>query len=572
MPRSTADTLSPPGPPAPRGANAFLAVIAAALLSLTAPLGAQPLRALPARVSAPSNSHLLGPVPDSQTMRLAISLPLRNPDQLNALLQQLYDPASPNFRKFLTVRQFTERFGPTSEDYARVLDFAKSRGLTVTRTFSTRLLVNVSGPSSSVNATFHVTMQRYQHPTETRAFYAPDVEPTLEADLPILTVDGLSDFNLPRRPLARRSSITNSTVAMQDIVTGSGPGGEFLGSDISAAYAPGVTLDGSGQTLGLVELGPYDLSDVQLYFSTIGQTLNVPIYPVYLDGDGACPGTPDTRGCNDGEEVIDMQQILSMAPNASALIVYTSGDALTAYTQAATDNLAKQISLSFGFGGTPSSQPGYEQIFMELAAQGQGSFVVSGDGGALVGDSGYPGNSPNITVVGGTDLVTAGEGGPWSSESGWVGSGGGWNTGSPIPSYQTPVINASNQGSTSYRNIPDVAMEANTDSYICANGQCGGGIGGTSLSSPRWAGFMALVNQQANGTSLGFLNPTLYRLGQGSTCNSIFHDITTGDDFNSSSPNMFTAVPGYDLVTGWGSPNGQAMIDALAPANTWGAE
>jgi hypothetical protein len=572
MPRSTADPLSPAGPPAPRGANTLLAVITAALLSLAAPLGAQPLRALPASVSAPSNSHLLGPVPDSQTMRLAISLPLRNPDQLRALLQQLYDPASPNYRKFLTVRQFTERFGPTQEDYEKVATFAKSRGLTVTRTFSTRLLVDVSGPASSVNATFQVTMQRYQHPTEARTFYAPDVEPTLDADLPILTVDGLNDFDLPRRPLTRRAPSVSSPEAAQTAVTGSGAGGQFLGSDIRAAYAPGVTLDGTGQTLGLVEIGPYDLSDVQMYFSTIGQTLNIPIYPVLLDVDGICAGTPETGGCNDGEEVIDMEQILSMAPNASALVVYTGygadSSALNGFVQAATDDVAKQISLSFIWGGTPSSEPQYEQVFMELAAQGQSVFVASGDSGANPGSEGYPANSPNVTGVGGTDLTTAGAGGAWQSESGWIGSSGGWNTQSPIPSYQTPFINASNQGSTAYRNVPDVAMEANFDNYTCANGQCNGGIAGTSLATPRWAGFMALVNQQANGTSVGFLNPTAYRLAQGASYSTIFHDITTGDNFNTSSPNLFTAVTGYDLVTGLGSPNGQAMINALAPANT----
>jgi len=111
-------------------------------------------------------------------------------------------------------------------------------------------------------------------------------------------------------------------------------------------------------------------------------------------------------------------------------------------------------------------------------------------------------------------------------------------------------------------------MEANTDNIICGNGVCGGGIGGTSLAAPRWAGFLALANQQANGTPVGFLNPTIYSIGLGSSYGTDFHDITSGNNFTTASPNLFTAVTGYDLVTGWGSPNGQGLIDALTPASS----
>jgi subtilase family serine protease len=165
-----------------------------------------------------------------------------------------------------------------------------------------------------------------------------------------------------------------------------------------AAYAPGVTLDGSGQVVGLIELGPYNLQDVQSYFSTIGEPLQVPIYNVLLGVDGICSGTPGNGGCDDGEEVIDIEQAISMAPHLSGLIVYeaygSNSDALTAFTQAASDNIAKQMSLSFGWGGTPGTEPGYEQVFLEFQAQGQNLFIASGDSGANVGGGGYPGNSP----------------------------------------------------------------------------------------------------------------------------------------------------------------------------------
>jgi hypothetical protein len=550
----------------PAPALAFLLIT-----TLSTPLASFAQRiAISAKSVAPATAHPLSRLPDTQTLRINLSLPLRNEQQLKTLLQQIQTPGNPNYRKYLSVQQFTEQFGPTEADYAKVVSFAKTHGMTVNRTFANRLVVNVSGSASTIGQTFHVTMQRYQHPTEKRTFFAPDVEPSVEAGVPIFNIDGLTDLHLPH-PMLKRATVD----AVHSDQTGSGQDGQFLGSDMRAAYAPGVTLDGAGQTVGLVELGPYNLSDVQAYFAAVNQPLKVPIYNVLLNVDGVCSGIPSTNGCDDGEEVIDIEQAISMAPNLSGLIVYeaygSGSDALTAFAQAASDNVAKQLSLSFGFGGTPDTQPGYEQVFMELAAQGQNLFIASGDSGANVGDVGYPGNSPNVTDVGGTDLTTVSAGGAWQSETAWVGSGGGWSNQSPIPSYQIPAIDGANQGSTAYRNIPDIAMEANTDNFFCANGQCSGGIGGTSLAAPRWAGFLALANQQANGNPVPFLNPTVYALGQQSAYATTFHDITEGNNFNTDSPTMFTAVAGYDLTSGWGTPTGQAMINYLAPVSATSA-
>ena len=562
----------------------WVAVAWCALLSLfLAPAQAQERQILPPRAASPEGVPAIGRLPGSQTLQLAISLPLRNQNELDTLLQQLYDPASPNYRRFLTAQQFTDQFGPTVVDYQRVIGFAQAHGLKIAHTFSNRLIVDVSGPAANIEQAFQIRMQVYQHPTEHRTFYAPDVEPSVEAGLPILTVDGLSTFSLPR-PMLKRAQ---PNAGVHSNTTGSGGGGQFLGSDMRAAYGGGTALDGTGQVVGLIELGPYRLTDVLSYFSSLGQPLNVPIVNVVLSADGVCSNIEPPPGpCDDGEEVIDIQQAIAMAPNLSALIVYeaysSSVQAVDAYNQAAADNLAKQISISFGWSGTPSSEPSYEQVFEELETQGQSSFVASGDGGASL-SGGYPGNSPNITDVGGTDLTTASAGGAWLSESGWIGSGGGWNTDSPIPSYQTTAINSTNGGDASYRNIPDVAAEANTDNYFCANGSCQGGIGGTSLAAPRWAAFVALINQQAvaNATAtgnptLGFLNPTIYT----GSYTSGFHDITSGDNANgtactvgtpgclSSGVEGFNAVTGFDLVTGWGSANGPAIFDALAPLST----
>jgi len=111
------------------------------------------------------------------------------------------------------------------------------------------------------------------------------------------------------------------------------------------------------------------------------------------------------------------------------------------------------------------------------------------------------------------------------------------------------------------RNVPDIAANADFDMYVCHNAHCSGGWAGTSFSSPMWAGFIALANEQAvkNGKpTVGFLNPTLYELSQDKgTFKTIFHDVVGGVSGD------FTAVKNYDLVTGLGSPKGQKMIDAL---------
>lgn len=553
-------------------ASLFVTGIAVGCFLIT-PAEAQQRQTLRTSVSAPATASAVGRLPASQRLNLAITLRLRNQEELGSLLQQLYSPASPRYRRFLTVQEFTEEFGPTTDDYERVIAFVKSYGLSVTNVTPNRLVLDVSGTVSQIEQAFRVRMQVYQHPTEKRTFYAPDVEPSVEAAVPIQGVNGLNNFAPPRPVSLKRTPASQRVRSNQ---TGSGPGGDFLGSDMRAAYYGETTLTGAGQAVGLFEFGPYNLSDVQAYFSSISQPLDVPIVNVLLDGVSPICGA----GCDDGEEVIDIEQAISMAPGLSAVIVYEGSDDTDMFNQMATDDIAKQLSCSFGW--LPADPASDEPIFQEFAAQGQNLFVASGDGGAYFGNPTdcqdfsnlngcifYPADDPLITAAGGTDLTTNGPGGSWQSETGWIGSGGGYSTnGLSIPSYQVPVINSSNQGSTTLRNIPDVAAEANTDNYFCADGGCFDGVGGTSLSAPRWAGFLALANEQANGTPIGFLNPTIYAIGQGSDYNDDFHDITVGNNFNSGSPDLFSDVTGYDLVTGWGSPNGENLINALGPAPT----
>jgi subtilase family serine protease len=508
---------------------------------------------------------LVGPMPATQLMNLSIVMPLRNQDELTSLLGRLYDPSSPDYHQFLSVEQFTEQFGPTAEDYQAVVDFAKANGFSVTGTSANRLLVPITGTVDQIQKAFHVRMNNYQHPTEKRTFFSPDREPSLNLSVPVQHITGLNNYSIPRPMVVQAPTAQAPT---SPAAVGSGPGEAYLGSDMRAAYYGGTSLTGSGQAVGLLEFDGYNLSDVNSTFSNAGQTYTVPINNVLLDGASGA-----SVSGNDAEEVLDIVQAIGMAPGLSQVRVYigntASGlDDANVFNAMATENIAKQLSISWGW--NPDDPSIDDFFFQEFAAQGQSVFVASGDYGAYnpFVDYFYPAEDAWVTAVGGTDLVTNGAGGAWSSETAWDQSGGGISPdGIPIPSWQAGVANSSNGGSSTLRNVPDVAAEADTDNYACNMGSCAGDWGGTSFAAPRWAGFMALVNQQAvtaGNSTVGFINPAIYAIGEGSNYDSDFHDITSGSN-NYVEQAIFYAVAGYDLVTGWGSPAGQDLINALAP-------
>jgi subtilase family serine protease len=500
----------------------------------------------------------VGPMSKSQRMSLAIILPLRNQSELTNLLRRLYDPSSPEYRHFLSVAQFTQRFGPTKQDYQAVVKFARSNGFSVTNAPANRLLVHINGTVAQINKAFHMVMTTYRHPTENRNFYSPDREPSLDLSVLVTHIAGLNNFSLPRPKFKR------APANFRRNSTGTGPSGAYLGGDMRAAYYGGTALTGSGQTVGLLEFDGYNVSDVTASFA--GQRNSVPIQNELLDGASA-----GSDG-DDGEQVLDIVQAASMAPGLGQIRVYIApgtsqigvGD-VDIFNDMATENIAKQLSCSWGWNPDDTAQ--LDPIFEEFAAQGQTLFVASGDAGAYTGsnstDNSYPAESVYVMAVGGTDLTTNGAGGPWQSETAWLDSSGGpADDGFSIPSWQVGVANSSNQASTTIRSVPDVAAEANTDNYLCDQGSCTGDYGGTSFAAPRWAGFLALVNQQvvaAGNSTLGFINPAIYSIGKSASYHSAFHDITNGSN------NKYSAGPGYDLVTGWGSPNGTGLINALAP-------
>lgn len=516
----------------------------------------------------------LGDLPGATRMDLAIGLAVPRQRELTNFIAQLYDPASPLFHHYLTPAEFAERFAPSQADYDRVARFAEEHGLTVTRRHSNRLVLDVSGPVGSVEKAFQVKMRRYRHPTESRNFYAPDREPSIDADVPALEINGLNNYVTAHPSSLRRRSLAPGKAGPKP-AAGSGHGGTYLGKDLRNAYIPNVTLDGTGQKVALFELDGYYASDIATYEALAGLG-SVPLTNVLIDGFS---GIPSGNAGFVSEVSLDIEMAVAMATNLSSVIVYEGGttnfslaEVVDILSRIATDDQAKQISSSWSWGG--GTNAAVDTIFSEYQTQGQSFFEASGDSGAYRGTNlvEAPSDDAYVTVVGGTTLTT-GTGGAWSSEVVWSwfprqadASSGGVSLVFPIPSWQQSVDMSGNQGSTKKRNIPDVALTADNIFVVYNNGS-EAEFGGTSCAAPLWAAFTAMVNQHAlahGESTVGFINPAVYSIGLGSGYTTAFHDITSGNNTNEASTTKYMAATGYDLCTGWGTPNGTNMVNALA--------
>jgi kumamolisin len=517
-------------------------------------------------------AQAIGRLPASQTLKLDIVLPLRDQDGLDRVVNEINDPSSGSYRHFLTVSEFTARFGPSQKDYDAVVSFAKANGFEVTGGTRDSMDVQVKAPVSAIEKAFHLSMHTYQHPSENRIFYAPDREPTTSLPFSLWHISGLDNYSIPHPLFVKKSDYAKAHGIPEDKVvshatTGSGPSASFLGSDMRAAYYGGTALTGAGQNLGLFEFEGTDYADLTTYYKNVGQTNKVPVSSVSTDGTSvSCVDSKAGGDCDDTEQTLDMTQALGMAPGLASLVNYV-GSSDTAIVGAMVSHSPLPTTIGCSWGYTPADASTLNPYLERMASQGQNFFAASGDSSTWSKrNEAWPADNAYLVSVGGTDLVTASAGGPWKSETAWVDSGGGISPDSiAIPSWQklSGVINSSNKGSTTLRNGPDVSANANFTFYTCADQTTclANEYGGTSFAAPMWAGFVALVNQQlvSDGKStLGFLNPTIYAQNITSTYSTDFHDITSGKS------GSYSAVTGYDLVTGWGSPK-IGLIDSLAP-------
>ena len=184
--------------------NLLLTGLLATLLAVTTSVNGEELRALQGHIpQAVAESRAIRHLPGETKLSLAIGLPLRNQDQLDDLVLQLANPASPNFHHYLTPEQSAARFGPSEQDYQRLIAFAVAHGLQVTGTHPNRMLLDVSGSVIDVESALNIKMMTYQHPLRGE-FYAPDREPSLDPALNALDISGLDNFVLPRPMGLRR--------------------------------------------------------------------------------------------------------------------------------------------------------------------------------------------------------------------------------------------------------------------------------------------------------------------------------------------------------------------------------
>ncbi len=570
-----------------------LAVVTALLLAGTGPAFGAGMQQLVGHMPAAARQlQPIGRLAATNELHLGIGVALRDPAGLDRFLAEVYDPASPIYHQYLTPAEFTARFCATEADYAAVKNFALASGFTITGTHGNRLLLDVTARAGDVERAFHLHLQRYQHPTEAREFFAPDVEPSVDAALAVVDIQGLSDYVRPHPKVHK----LDPKLAVSKGGSAPDQSGSYFGNDFRNAYVPGTTLTGAGQSVGLFELDGYYANDIAAYASQAGNgRTNIVVMPVMI---GSTNWSVGVNG-GDGEVSLDIEMAMAIAPGLSKIFVYEADS--TSYINTmlsamlAASNTVRNLSCSWGWGGGPSTTT--DSIFKLMAAAGQSFFNASGDSCAFtVGASSVngvdntslanaPSSCPYITQVGATTL-TNGAGGAYVAENVWnwgntigsqwngTGSSGGVSSYYPIPSWQTNISMTANLGSTNQRNIPDVALTGD-NIYVISGGsaQGSGGNGGTSCAAPLWAGFLALVNQQAaqaGGSSPGLINPAIYAIAKGANPQysyaACFHEVIYGNNYWSSSRSQYAAVAGYDLCTGLGTPTGTNLINALAGA------
>src|SRR5579871_145269 len=525
--------------------------------------------------SALPSARSLDHVQANQPISFAITLPLRRQAELTDLLQRLQDPNDPQYGQYLTPVEFHARYSPSQADYDAVIAFARANGLQIVATHPNRLLLDVSASAATVERAFGLRLQNYQLP-DGRTFRAPSSEPSIPSGM-VGRISGLAGLDTMAvwHPHIRVPNVQADL--LHPHVTGSGPGGGLSPSDIKTAYnLSSLNLNGTGQTIALFELDGYTASDITSY----EQYFNLPsvtLQKVLVDNFSGAAGS----GAD--EVTLDIELAIAVAPSINKVLVYegpnTNTGVLDTYNKIATDNLAKQVSTSWGAAEqyvSSSTLVSENAIFEQMAAQGQSIYSAAGDSGAY--DNGTtlsvddPASQPYVVGVGGTSLTTNGAGGAWKSETTWNGGsvangagGGGISSVWSIPGYQSGNISTASKGSTTKRNVPDVSLNADPNNGYAIYYQGGWYIfGGTSCAAPLWAGFTSLVNQnRANNGSgtIGFPNPLLYKIGAGANYSSDFHDIA-----DKSTNLYYPAVAGYDLATGWGAMNGANLLADLVSA------
>jgi pro-kumamolisin-like protein len=557
-----------------------------------------------------AESTLLAPLDADKEIGVVLALPLSDPKGAADYIQHISRKGDPLYHHYLTPQQFADRFGGNAADYAALRQWATANSLKISQESIARTNLTVRGSAGQFEKIFHTQINRYRAPDGSE-FYSASVKPTLPAAITtkISGVIGLTGGRqyAPLLKVAKRlgeSPVTAVSGTNKANAAGTGPGGTYSAKDLRTAYStPTFGNLGNNTVVALFEQGGFAASDVTEYFDT-NDLPHVKVTPVSVDNS---PTTISDYGV-ELEAVLDIDMVVGINPNVDEVRVYEDSidtfqtALLDAITQVGDENKAQVLSISYG------QDEGYQgkdaiaaenTALQQLAIEGITVTASSGDSGAY-GD-GYnspynvsdPASQPYVTGVGGTSLYT-GVGHAYVVEEAWndllIGdgaTGGGVSSYWPIPSYQSTGLPGgymtANGGSATMRNVPDVAAIGDPLTGVGVYSKINGGwieIGGTSVASPIWGGYLSIINAGFDYTGLqhlGFFNPALYGVGAAeypfAQPSAYLFDIYVGSNgYPGTSDPGYSNGAGYSNTTGngslWGSGFAtQLMISGIASGN-----
>ncbi len=508
-------------------------------------------------------AYSLGPVPEDE--RFEITVRIRRKAPLQSLAAEgFHADRLPRRRRYLTHDQYAESHGADPMDMAKVVAFAQAHDLVVVDSDTGRRSVFLSGTAADFSRAFGTAIEHYEHEGGTyRGRTGPLTMPAELTDI----VEGV--FGIDDRPVAKPHLQCYRPLPSIGIQAHAA-GNSFSPTDLAKLYNFPTGLDGRGQCIAIIELGGgYRKADIRAYFEKLG--LPVPkIKTVRVNGGRNQPSTADSA---DSEVMLDIEVAAAIAPEALIAVYFapnTDKGFLDAITRAIHDKVHKPSVISISWGSaeknwTAQSKYSFDQAFQAAASLGITICCASGDNGSGDGETDgkahvdFPASSPHVLACGGTMLTAAN--GAISSEQVWnegtnSSTGGGVSDFFVLPDYQSKagIPSSANDPNHFGRGLPDVAGDADPMSgySVRVDGQ-EFVIGGTSAVAPLWAGLIALINQRMDHR-VGFLNPMIY----GSLVDTgSFQDISTGNN------GAYSAGPGWDACTGWGTPNGTRLLQAL---------
>ena len=570
-------------------AAAISVAMVALMLPSTSATAVQPRVVVAGAEPIPANYSVVQ-VAISTTFDIALAQP--DPIGESQFIASLSNRASANYHHYLTTAQFASRFGASTSTLASVRSYMQSFGIHVGGLSAGRVILHLSGTTSDIAHAFATTVETVRSTTGALgAQFASKA--TLPKDIAndIQGIYGLSTVVPKSTSLALANATANAVPGTCADAQAGSPGTSTVPNaaggytvqqqaslyGFTGAYASGNI--GTGQTIGVYELGAFNQSDLNTYFNCYGLSPTIANTNV---GGGATGGFSN-------EATLDIEEAAALAPGAK-IQVYTGPNSgsgpLDIYQNIADENIATIVTTSWGGCEIdPANNLSAEQvIFEQMAAQGQTVISAAGDSGSsdCHGNSNNPTNAvavddpssqPFVTSVGGLSVsnTTPLSQSVWNSNG--SGGGGGISQVWSRPSWQ---VTTGATASLTMRMVPDLSVMADpktgfmqyytgTNSGIvpcyraCTSGWST--IGGTSIGAPLISALVAVAAQSCGIARLGFINPALYQMN---TAGTGFIDVTSGsnDVFGIGS---YNAGPGYDMASGLGSPNGASFISGLCP-------